>query len=455
MNILSLILPYVAVAGGGGSGGGGGGDGTAILAAVTGIPSYYLGLLVKKLLPRRAELIVSATFASLVTVVLIWIGFYGGFTGFYIMAILAAGVWIGWSMAFFNVADRIKARSKKARVALDAAAQADAAWDEVALLTYAKSVFMRYQWDWSTFDLTSIMSYSTPEYAKHSAMMLRTLKELGRTNRVSNVEIVDASIVDLHDDADNTKDTVTIAFQAKLQDDLLQNDMSEVLYTRKPTIVEYWTFIRGDGQWRLLRIDQETARMGAQQKSVMEFAERNHMYYSLDMGWLFLPRRGVLFGKGKFGTSDIDNHVVGTYHDHLVQLYTYRVNDNASTHLIAQIAVPKNYGGIIIRRKKGNTGYKKTPAGYTQYTFEWPDFNERYVVHATHADRLATFELLNPAFMAYLYDTNSNLNIEVSDNTIYVYGVGVGPESKLGKTDAGGYEVMMEILMKAFKELKM
>nr|MBP7775385.1 DUF3137 domain-containing protein [Candidatus Saccharimonas sp.] len=88
------------------------------------------------------------------------------------------------------------------------------------------------------------------------------------------------------------------------------------------------------------------------------------------------------------------------------------------------------------------------PKGYTKYEFEWPDFNKRYDVYATDADRLATFELLNPGFMAYLYDTDGNICIEVTDNIIYLY------KNQKAATSAD-YQLMVTLMQKAYKELQL
>jgi hypothetical protein len=177
------------------------------------------------------------------------------------------------------------------------------------------------------------------------------------------------------------------------------------------------------------------------------------MFYSLDMGWLFMPKNGLLFRNGKFGKSDINNHVIGLYNNSLTQLYTYsdNVSNDPNIYAVAQINLPKSYGGILVR-PKGNIFqrgiFDGVPNNYTKYTFEWPDFNDRYEVFATDADRLASFELINPGFMAYLYDNDPKAVLEVADNTVYIY-------KKVQYASPQDYEIFMTILMKSFKELQL
>jgi hypothetical protein len=458
MHDISLLdtLDIFARAGGGGSssGGGTGGGGGEIIALISYVPSYYLGKLIKYLLPRSAELIVSATFATIFSILLLIIGMLGGFFGFYLAALLITGIWAGWAAAFFNVTDKMRARAQKTKKKLDQAALTDSAWNEAALLDYAKQVFIRYQYDWSTFNSENMANYLTVQYAHHASLMLSLLQQLGRKNIMKDVEIKNTYIVDMHDYDDNSLDTFTVGFEAKARDSLIEIESGNLLFSSNSVFYEYWTFQRDGNSWRLSGIEQHTANKLSQRPSLISFANANNMYYSLDMGWLFLPKGGELFKRASFGKSDINNHIVGTYNNHLVQFYTLDAmpGDTSHTYVVSQIILPKHYGGILIRPKQGIAakllGNDKAPKGYTKYSFEWPDFNKRYSVYATDADRLAAFELLNPSFMAYLYDTDSKASIEVVDNTVYLY--------KLAQQfDESNYSTFLTIMLKAFKELKL
>jgi hypothetical protein len=433
--------------GSGGSGGSGGGGGLALLFFIGYFPSYYLGKIIKKLLPRTAELIVSGSFALLSSAALLYFGFFIGFIGEFYMAIIVAGIWSGWHNAFFNVWKSVRTKAKNAKNKLLLAARKDPAWSEELLLNHARTVFMQFQQDWSTFNLAGMQSYLTPDFARHNALMLQILRELGRTNRMENVQIDNSLIVSVADRVDNAKDRFTVVFEASARDQLIDNTSQTPIFTDNSSFTESWRFVRSGSTWLLDHIDQATGDISSTNRMLRDFAARNDMFYSLDMGWLFLPRRGVLFQNGKFGTSDINNHVVGTHHDHLVQFYTYDAlgTMTTGTQLIAQINLPKSYGGIIISRDERRT---RPPKDYQKYEFEWPDFNARYNVFATDADRLATFELLNPGFMAYLYDTDPGVSIEVTDNIVYLYKPGA-------RVDPADYETMLTILMKAFKELQL
>lgn len=457
MNDLMVMIEVVARAGGGGSSSDGGGG--EIIALIGYFPSYYLGKLIKKLLPRKAELFVSAAFATLCSVILLIIGAAGGFSGTWFMILIIIGIWAGWGAAFFGVMDRLKKRQAVASQAISAAALQDSAWNEEALLAHARQTFLQYQYDWSTFNTANIKTYTTPRYGMHSGLLLSVLHELGRTNVMAQVQVKNSLIVGMHDDADNSRDTFEVAFEASALDQLVDSNNTVLFKDSKP-FIEYWHFIRSGESWLLDNIVQHTQNLSAANTSLRAFAENNHMFYSLDMGWLFLPSKGLLMSRGKFGTSDINNHVVGTYNERLVQLYTYTpvpLNNNNASWLILQVTLPKSYGGIIVQQNKKafstTSVYQKTPKEYTKYTFEWNDFNKRYSVHATDADRLAAFELINPGFMAYLYDNDPSVGIEVADNVLYLFKyLGARTTTTVNPQE---YQAMMTIALKAFKELQL
>lgn len=454
---LYSAIEILARGGGGGSGGGsgGGGGGGELLALLGYIPSYYIGLAVKRVLPRKAELIVSITSATAITILLLVLTSNSGGLGVLVAVMVIIGVWAGWYAAFFGVMEKLKNRIKKTKDQVAVAAASDSAWDSASLKQQYTAIFMQYQKDWSQFNLNSIISYTTPEYARHAGLMLRTLKEMHRTNTMSNIEILQSGIVEMHDSSDDSHDSFQVAFHAKAEDTLWDTRSETALYTDTSEFTEFWTFVRKDDRWLLSGISQGTAEIAAQNSDIKAFAERNGMYYSLDMGWLFLPRRGVLFKGGAFKTSDINNHVVGLYNDNLIQLYTYEPTANYSI-LVAQINLPKSYEGILIRRKASFfSAWKppKAPSNYQRYTMEWADFNGHYTVHATNQDSLATFELLNPGFMAYLYDADTNVSIEVADNVVYLYKLVAANKKVVNPIDE--YEKLLTILYKAFKELRL
>jgi len=128
-------------------------------------------------------------------------------------------------------------------------------------------------------------------------------------------------------------------------------------------------------------------------------------------------------------------------------MYTYALTPGEpnSYFVVAQLTVPKHYTGIIVRNKKLRS--HRPPKGYEKYSTEWTDFNKNYEVFAADPDKVTTFELLNPKFMADLHDSGLTVSIETIDNVIYLY-------TRVG-TPLETYQKMLDILAQAHKELKM
>ena len=136
----------------------------------------------------------------------------------------------------------------------------------------------------------------------------------------------------------------------------------------------------------------------------------------------------------------------------LVQLYSfiekYDPSGNSSKPMvIAQVSVPKNYGQIVVRRKK-NFGIFSKPRGLEEVKTEWIEFNGKYEVFAAAPEQVTSFELLNPTYMEKLAALPFDVNIEVVDNVIYLY----SPEAK---TDVDTYETMLGLVNDAFRELRL
>lgn len=455
-------ISLLARAGGGGSGGGGGGSGGGLetLFVLAGYyPSFYLGKLIKHFFNRRSELIISIIAGVFASITLLIIGLHFGVIGAYVMAMVVIGIWSGWLAAFFGVWSKLRKKSKATKQQIHASSKTDSIWNETEMMNIAQATFARYQQDWASFNIQNLHQYMTPGYAYHASLLLAALKQLGRANRLSNIKINDTLIVQSVNDPYDTNDGFDVAFDASADDQLLDSQ-GNILFRDTSRFIEYWHFKRSGNTWLLSAITQQTQDLSVANLSLQNFARSNNMYYSLDMGWLLLPLNGLLMNRGRFGKSDINNHTIGMYNEHLVQLYTYSpttTSTGADSWLVLQIVLPKSYGGIIVQpRRKYLTkrrAYNKPSKAYTKYSFEWGDFNDRYSVYATSPDQLATFELINPGFMAALYDSGLNMSIEVVDNVLYLYRyMGI---LSVAETSTDSYRTMLAIGLKAFKELRM
>ena len=440
------ILPTLELIarGGGGGSGGGGGDSVGGIALLGYLPCHFTSSFCAKHFSIPIAYVAGSVVALLVLVVSFAI--FLPLFPFEAFAVPIGGI-IGVVTGSQNLFGRIRAAAKKTQLKVTAAASMDPAWQETSLQQTVTTTFMRYQKDWSNLNVAGIGDYTTPNYFHHVSLMLAALHSMGRQNAVDNVRIESQFIADMQDSADNTKDRFTAVITAKANDKLVDSKQQKIIYTDNSSFTEYWHFVRNGHGWLLDGIEQATANPNELHGPIYQFAQQNHMFFSLDWGWLLLPQRGALFGRARFKTSDINNHVIGQWNGILVQLYTYRqvaATSGYPVYQVAQITLPKTYGGIIIRRKRL---FNIAPRGYQKISFEWPDFNNRYVVFATDMDKVTSFELLNPKFMADLYDKALKVNIEVVDNVVYLY-------SKL-RANETKYPEMMQVLQQAFRELKL
>ncbi len=457
-SVMGVIFPLVEVfarAGGGGSSSGGSGD--SFIVVIGYVPMHALGAWSRRIGKKRPTAfvalgVVSGVIALVYAVILIalfrW--FLGG--------IAASAALIGVCAGLFGWFGKLK-RSKQTEAALGAAAAQDGAWSEERLLPMAQEVFMRYQADWSSGNAEAMRAYCTPTYYYHSALLLAALGQLHRINRVDAPVIEQMMVVDFVDAAGTDGDSVVIGITAHANDQLIDAPTGQLLNAETAPFTEFWRFIRQGSQWLLDGIQQATEAQWTHKPTLEQFAQQNGMYFSLDMGRLLVPKRGVLFDPVSLKTADINNHVIGLYaQKYLVQLYTFSALPMANTtgvYLIAQIMVPKEYGDIVVRRKSGNwmtraIGSDQSTRGLKKITMEWGDFNRKYDVYASSTEGVTSFELLNPSFMEQLEAAPFEVNIEVVDNIVYFYAKEAGrivPDSY--------YDDLLKIVYEAYRQMRM
>ncbi len=458
-------LSYFAQAGGGGSSSSNGGGVLFLLGLIGYAPMHLAGHLIRKFKKNETNWagvqvigwIIAAVYASL------WL-FLAARAFSWIPLVIAVGAPLGMGAGLYRWFS-IFWRSRKTTQTLQAAAVQDPSWSETSLLERAKEVFVRYQQDWSSYNTEAMKAYMTPRYQYHASLMVYAMYLAARRNLMSDVTVEEVMIVDAVDDVDNSKDRINVAVRAKAKNVLMDTRDNSILYTIDKPFEEIWYFQRLGDKWMLDGITPSTASQLMKDNSIVDFAASQGFYYSLDWGRLLLPRRSQLFGNGRFQYSDINNHTIGMYKNCLVQIYTYipdiRYYKNRSSfakadsdgYIIAQAALPKTYGNIFVRRKKG--WWKRPPMpglkDMLKITLEWREFNDKYDVYASDAEKVTSLELLNPLFMEKLEALPFEVNIEVADNMVYLF----AEASATSKVKPSPYPVMMDILKEAFAEMKL
>ena len=374
----------------------------------------------------------------------------------YFVVPFVAGLIIGAGSGLYGWLDKIKP-NKKIKAGLAKSATNDKVWDENFLKTGATNIYNKYQQDWSNFNLASMQTYMTPNYYNHVYLMMSEMHAMGRRN-VSTVNTISTlEITNMRDSADDNQDRFVAGISAMLTDQLIDIRSNKLIWQSSYENHEYWQFVRDGQSWRLDGITPYTTELSTHEVEIQRFAQQNGAYYSLDWGRLLMPQSGQLFSDGSMQVSDINNHVIGRLVDTgravsdgiIYQIYTYSerpVNEGGKVYLVGQITVPKYYGDILIRRRKGLLQFGVR--GLREMTTEWADFNKKFQVFATSPEQVTSFELLNPQMMQWLEAAPFEVNLEVIGNSIYFY-------SQLGNISAENYATMLSILQAAYRELKM
>ena len=312
-----------------------------------------------------------------------------------------------------------------------------------------RDIFINYENDWGALNTANFANYMTPRYQAHATLLMRAFAGVKRRNPVVINAYYGARLMGNYAE-----------IRANANDILLDTRTNQIMYEEDGVNVdEYWRFSRSsDGKLLLDGIEQPTADLATRERGIQAFAQSNGAYYSLDFGRLLLPTTGVIFQPDSFQRADVNNHVIGQMGDtgHLVsdsvvyQIYTYSAlqyhDPNAVVYLVGQLAVPKDYGRIVIVRNHGI--FTQKPHGLNELQTESGDFNKNYRVFASNAEQVTSFELLNPQMIETLTNAPFEINIEVIDNVIYFF-------ANLHTTDASNYAAMLSILQSAYRELKM
>ncbi|GAC1498850.1 MAG: hypothetical protein NVS1B10_00960 [Candidatus Saccharimonadales bacterium] len=323
------------------------------------------------------------------------------------------------------------------------AKDAELTWPEGVNQAAVSKIFYGFQNDWSSFNINSIIGYTTKQYGYNVGLMMSALDTLGRKNVMENVELLSCRPISINSAGNQVPASFSVLISASATDSLIDKASGNVFYSDVSGFSEIWFFVVEANSWRLNDIKQTTESENVLHPAIQNFAQANGYFYSGEWGSLLLPTRGQLFNKASFARSAVNDHVIGRYKDSIIEFYSYLPDKQFSeTYTIAQAVLLKSYGNIVVHRKSGLLNIK--PKGLTQVTLEWPDFNKKYSVYASDLERATSFELLNPGYMVKLEELPFNVDIEVVDNIVYLH----------TKQALDDYSQMLNILYLAFHEMK-
>jgi hypothetical protein len=307
--------------------------------------------------------------------------------------------------------------------------------DPVAIRT--KEIFFAFEKAWGEFDLPTLQRILTKDYYKRIVLELSVLQNEKRANPMEDLELYSISRFE------GSQDSAAVRISAGATDILKDTGTGKILFKDVNDFAENWHLKNEDGELKLDFITQTTEDAAQTEPEIAAFAEKNNFYYDADFGWLMMPNKGVLFSSTDFGTSDINNHVIGYFHNKIVEFYTYITKSSLSNHLVAQAILPKTYNNILIKKKHF---FEFPKRGLQKATLESVEFNKKFNVWAHPEDRINSLELLTPNFMEKIYNLPFELNIELVGNFLYLYTKDRGQAN---------YDKMLEVLSWAFDEMKL
>lgn len=385
----------------------------------------------------------------------------GGAGGILILPLIIGGIIVSWWIRKKRIA-RAKLLQKRALIG-------DSTWTDEIIQKRVGDVFYAFQKDWSEFNIRNMQAYLTPRYFSHISTMLIALKQMHRLNALENIKLKSVTLFGVEDWEVDELDKFSVEVNASMEDKLIDESNGNQLYYENSGFSEIWHFERENGQWNLDSISQ-IDRSGLVAKfdpvidpTYLNFAQKNNLFYNADFGWLLLPLHGILFSQSRFGVSDINHHIIGVYHDVIIQLFQYlpvvkdelTLSDNFRhfyvsgatfvEYTVAHATLPKDYGNILVKRRStfGLFGFK--PKNLTKISLEWQRFNKLYSLYASDIDRVNSFELLHPVFMEKMAALPFKLNMEIIGYDLYLYTTDKKAE----------YQQMLSLLKDAFEEMKM
>lgn len=342
---------------------------------------------------------------------------------------------------------RRKKELRKAKQAIENASTRDPIWKEEKLVECAREIFLKFQNDWSNFNIDSMKVYLTNSYLEKIGLEMSILKNGYRQNLIKDIVIESIVIIDAADSEDDTLDIFSVEISAHSRNIIMNTERNSEIFVDNMGSIEHWDFVRDGDEWKLNFIRQTSDNVSLSDPKVESFAKRNNFFYDPEFGKLMKPIYGTIFSVYDFALSRIKNLVIGKYQGKIVEFYKfssgspYRIQN---PFIVAQTVLPIKYKNILIRRKSllPDVG----PSGLRHIETESNDFNKKFNLWADPEDQANSFELLAPNFMEKIYELPFELNIEIVDSFLYFY---VKDESNVD------YDKMLEILSWAFDEMKM
>ncbi len=150
-------------------------------------------------------------------------------------------------------------RDSRADAGLRKIADADPSFSEQAFLSLGRERFLEFQRAWTARDLGPVRDLLDEDMRAEIERDLEGLRREGKVNRLDDVEIARAEVVEAWNEEGH--DFITVRYEASLCDYVVREGSEEVLEgsrTERVRFSEHWTWARREGpnEWFLSAIEQ-------------------------------------------------------------------------------------------------------------------------------------------------------------------------------------------------------
>ncbi|HLP11355.1 MAG TPA: TIM44-like domain-containing protein [Flavobacteriales bacterium] len=162
-------------------------------------------------------------------------------------AVLTSGALIGYVFYARIERKKIKTRIKQSK-------KFDSIWNHNKLKSHAESIFTKVQHAWMDRDLAEIDHLLSKSFIKQHTPLLQKYTKQQIKNVVAAVSLTDVRILEVHDDADDTKDAYAVHFQGWMKDFLAHenSNISELVENAELVFFkDLYIFRRNGSRWIL------------------------------------------------------------------------------------------------------------------------------------------------------------------------------------------------------------
>lgn len=149
---------------------------------------------------------------------------------------------------------QIDKRKEDIKKILEQMAKIEPEWSEEALLAFSREQFLQIQEEWCSQDLVALSKRLSPELFSDWKSRLKKQQEQNIRQSLEDLAIKEIFIVDVKNYKNDELDEFTLCIDASCADKTFRNN--ELVKINNAPFREFWTFVRSDKNWKLLRIHQ-------------------------------------------------------------------------------------------------------------------------------------------------------------------------------------------------------